>query len=493
MNWSLPVYLRHAIDSPLAADRRNALDGLAHLHRTGNEHVRAAVLAEVRRLVEDDSRTVAAAATLRLTELTAAPPPAPPRKPAPEPPSVEPEPAVVEPAPEAAVEPEPAAAPEAAVEPEPSAVREPAPLTSPRSRVVEAKRPASTLVVWARRNVRALYAASAVLLLAVVVTVIAFTRDDDSTGGEAAAGAGPPVIAVGVDDDLLFAALGNRLTAYDQSDGSTRTSFLLPGVARAIAVTPDGNRVFVVVDVSGSGRVFGYDLAANLVLGEDPPGADPGGALVGDRPLAAALNLDMSRLYVANSGSGTVSVIATDTLTLIDTIQVGGDPLGVTVSSAGKLYVALGYDGNEVAVYDLTTDTPPSSITVGSGPYGVAASPDGARVYVTNFRDDTVSVIDTATDTVTETTDNVGDSPYGVVVAPDNSRAYVANTGSDTLTIVGADISRSVGDWLGVVEEPLGLAVSGDGTRLYVAHGGGVTVVDTSRAAVVTSDLPVPT
>ena len=510
VNWSLPVYLRHAVDSPLAVDRRNALDGLAHLHRTGNEYVRTVVLTEIRRLVDDDSRTVSAAATLRLTELTApppVPPSTPPREPARPAAPAAPEPPLAAPEPELAAEPalevpsaEPELAPKAFVAPAappaeppaetaPSAAREPAPPASPGPEVVEAEPPrrVSALVAWAWRHVRALYVAAAVLVLAVVVTVIALTQGGtDEVGSDAPAAAGPPVIAVGVDDDVLFAAQGNRLTAYDQSDGSTRTSFLLPDVARAIAVTPDGNRVFVVVASSGPGRVFGYDLGANQAIGEDPVGADPGGAVVGYRPSAAALNLDLSRLYVANSGSGTVSVVATDTMTVIGTIQVEGEPLGVTVSSAGKLYVALGSTNDKVAVYDLATETLRSPITVGSGPYGVAASPDGSRVYVTNFYDDTVSVIDTATDTVAEIADNVGRDPYGVVVAPDNSRAYVANVDSGTVSIVGADISRSVGDWLGVVgDDPVGLAISGDGTRLYVAHAGGVSTIDITTGAVV--------
>nr|WP_280882374.1 PQQ-binding-like beta-propeller repeat protein [Streptomyces pseudovenezuelae] len=63
INWTLPSHLRNAIGSPIANDRIGALDGLAHLHRIGNETVRGAVLDEIRRLADDDSRGVSAAAT----------------------------------------------------------------------------------------------------------------------------------------------------------------------------------------------------------------------------------------------------------------------------------------------------------------------------------------------------------------------------------------------------------------------------------------------
>jgi hypothetical protein len=83
VNWSLPAYLRHAIGSPIAADRLAALDGLGHLYRIGNAVVRRRVEDEIHRLVEDDSRTVAAAAVARLSALRPSPPEQPrPRRPA---------------------------------------------------------------------------------------------------------------------------------------------------------------------------------------------------------------------------------------------------------------------------------------------------------------------------------------------------------------------------------------------------------------------------
>ena len=63
VNWALPGYLRNAIGSPIAADRLAALEGLAHLHRIGNDLVRDRVQEQIRRLADDDSKLVSAAAT----------------------------------------------------------------------------------------------------------------------------------------------------------------------------------------------------------------------------------------------------------------------------------------------------------------------------------------------------------------------------------------------------------------------------------------------
>ncbi|MGI9003862.1 MAG: caspase family protein [Pseudonocardia sp.] len=73
INWSLPTHLRHAINSPIATDRLNALEGLAHLHRIGNDVVRGRVGEEIHSLVDDDSRRVSAAAAAQIRSIVPQP------------------------------------------------------------------------------------------------------------------------------------------------------------------------------------------------------------------------------------------------------------------------------------------------------------------------------------------------------------------------------------------------------------------------------------
>jgi hypothetical protein len=68
-SWSMPIYLRNSLKSPIASDRLSALDGLLHLHRIGNDSVRAEVIAELERLADDDSRAVSTAAAAQLAAL----------------------------------------------------------------------------------------------------------------------------------------------------------------------------------------------------------------------------------------------------------------------------------------------------------------------------------------------------------------------------------------------------------------------------------------
>lgn len=149
VNWSLPQYVAHALDSPMAGDRLNAVDTLGHLYQVGNGLVRARVREALLRLADDDSRMVSAAAAAKLRTLgadprTSADPPQPTEPPQPaEPPRLaesakRPEPAqppqAVEPPPsEEPAEPPPPAEPAEAAEPsEPAVPAGPAEPVSPR-------------------------------------------------------------------------------------------------------------------------------------------------------------------------------------------------------------------------------------------------------------------------------------------------------------------------------------------------------------------------
>src|SRR3954447_2361007 len=69
VHWTLPAHLRNAIDSPISTQRLAAVDDLAFLPRVGNDIVRAAVAEQLAMLVNDDSRSVSAAASALLRQI----------------------------------------------------------------------------------------------------------------------------------------------------------------------------------------------------------------------------------------------------------------------------------------------------------------------------------------------------------------------------------------------------------------------------------------
>jgi YVTN family beta-propeller protein len=105
-----------------------------------------------------------------------------------------------------------------------------------------------------------------------------------------------------------------------------------------------------------------------------------------------AVTPDGSNVYVANQ-LGTVSVIGTATNTVVATIPIGNNAIGVAITPDGtKVYVAS-FGPNTVSVIATATNTVVATIPVGTAPVGVAVTPDGSKVYVTNRDDNNVSVI----------------------------------------------------------------------------------------------------
>ena len=69
VNWSLPEYLRSALDSPITGERLNALSELDRLYQRGNPVVRSRIRDKIQGLTNDDSKMVSSAAAERLASI----------------------------------------------------------------------------------------------------------------------------------------------------------------------------------------------------------------------------------------------------------------------------------------------------------------------------------------------------------------------------------------------------------------------------------------
>src|SRR6202022_2589796 len=91
-------------------------------------------------------------------------------------------------------------------------------------------------------------------------------------------------------------------------------------------------------------------------------------------------------------------------------------------------YISNG-GSNNVSVIDTETNTVVGSpLTVGSQPAGVAVTPDGKYAYVTNNGSNAISIIDTVTNRVLGSPITLGSQPAGIAITPDGKYAYVTNT-----------------------------------------------------------------
>ena len=118
---------------------------------------------------------------------------------------------------------------------------------------------------------------------------------------------------------------------------------------------------------------------------------------------------------------------------VINTIPVGSEPVGVAFNSLnGDVYVA-NYGSNTVTVIN-DTNKAFDTITVGSSPYAVAFNSLNGYMYVTNAGSDSVSVINGTNKVVGTIT--VGHVPDGVAFDSLNGYVYVANLGSNSVSVI---------------------------------------------------------
>jgi len=222
---------------------------------------------------------------------------------------------------------------------------------------------------------------------------------------------------------------------------------------------------------------------------------------VGVYPVGVAVNPAGTMVYVTNSGSYTVSVVnaATNqivqvndpnTNSLADGIPVGLDPRGIAVNASGtKVYVANS-GSKSVSVIDALSNKVTATVTVGNTPYGIAVSPRTSKAYVTNYQDNSVSVINATTNTVEYSValNNLPfNKPYGIAVDSSGKNIYVTNEGNGTVSVINAD-NDTVYRQVAVGTSPRGVAVNPAGTQVYVVNNGDktVSVIDTTTFKVAT-------
>jgi YVTN family beta-propeller protein len=207
---------------------------------------------------------------------------------------------------------------------------------------------------------------------------------------------------------------------------------------------------------------------------------------VGVAPNGLAVTPSGDAVYVANSGSNTVSVISSPTNSVVATIAVGNKPMFVAISPDGTTAFVSNSQDNTVSVISTASHTVTQTVPVGPAPLGLAVKPDGSQLWVCNAgagnKDGTVSIIDVATLATTNTISiPVGQRPLQVVFSPDGLKAHVLNQGdlSNTGTHVQGYVTQIDATKQIIIGErtftqdntaPLGIAIAQeDVEELYIS------------------------
>ncbi|MGX1849204.1 beta-propeller fold lactonase family protein [Streptomyces sp. NPDC055299] len=208
----------------------------------------------------------------------------------------------------------------------------------------------------------------------------------------------------------------------------------------------------------------------------------------GGNPRAVAVSTDGTRAYVVNHDDGTLSVVdlTAPEHPVLCTVPAGNGPCAVAAGLVDDQVCVAAWADGAVVVFDKEGLRQGPPLPVGSGPCALVAAPGGGagRVCVIAETDATVSVVDV----------NRADAPFVTVppvsvpgltraaaVAPGGRFAYVASRGEGTadgrVTVLDLDSDGAPsGDPVPVGAEPRALALSPAGDRLCVANYGSASV-----------------
>lgn len=293
--------------------------------------------------------------------------------------------------------------------------------------------------------------------------------------------------------DLLL--VGNKgedtFGIYDLADGKQLAKLPTGAQPHEIAVMGDGTQAAIVnyggtsidiIDLDPLGKVATIELSPNkrphgllwmprserLIATTEGSSSvaivEPDGKITsiatGQQGSHMVALLGEERAFVANIGSGTVSVLDLVRNAKLRDLAVGGKPEGVAVAGS-KVFVG-DLSAPRVTVYDAGTYEKLAELAIDGNAIRVIASPDGKTVATSNVDKGSVTLIDAATHSVTRSFPVSGDAAATQVTliwSTDGSKLYAAETGRNQIAEIDA-ASGKVVRRIDVGEKGDGLAVT---------------------------------
>jgi YVTN family beta-propeller protein len=162
-------------------------------------------------------------------------------------------------------------------------------------------------------------------------------------------------------------------------------------------------------------------------------------------------------MYVANSESGDISVIDSNTNKVVHTIQASNDSNASPDALAfnptnGNIYgtsTSNSDDGSgNIIVIDNSTNKVIRTIDAGDNMHNLVYNPSNGNMYSTSISNSDgsgkVFVIDSNTDKVLQIVE-VGDNPVDIKYNPSNGGIYVVNENSDNVSLIATGKNNSTG------------------------------------------------
>lgn len=210
---------------------------------------------------------------------------------------------------------------------------------------------------------------------------------------------------------------------------------------------------------------------------------------VGHSPYGIVITKDGRKLFVANSGDDTISVIDTKTNKLIgNPILVGDGPTNMIISEKrNRVYVTNFWDGTVSCINTKSNKVIGKPIQVGRFPYNITIPKNEMKAYVTNFFIGSISSINLSVNRIISKGIEGGWEPIGIVSSPEGEKIYYVDMTWGNLNVINIKKSTNT-PVLHIEDDLLSMAITPDGKLLYIGGSyGKVYVVKTAGFSIITT------
>jgi YVTN family beta-propeller protein len=237
-------------------------------------------------------------------------------------------------------------------------------------------------------------------------------------------------------------------SACSSSPGSAAS----PGVVSPGVVGPDGANPDPADPASaGSPGVSSHPKAYVGLFGDESVAVldTVTDAVLSTIPLTAPDGLvvtpDGKKVYVSSGDTGTVRVIATESDTLVRSIDVGAKPAGLALTPDGRRLVASVGGANAAVIIDTSTDAVVKRATVAQA-HASCISDDGRYAYVGSQAAGAPAVV---------VVDITGDAPPNILGVDRSPRMLACAPGKIYFTAAGLDAVEAIDPTTGVLAAPI--------------------------------------
>ena len=259
---------------------------------------------------------------------------------------------------------------------------------------------------------------------------------------------------------------GRTITFIDLEKGAPAGTLELPEGARphGLKALSDGR---LLVTAEGLKELLVVDPKARRVAARIPTAQETSHMVVAPA--------DGSRAYVANIGSGSLTVVDLAAGKVVRSVPTGEGAEGIAMTPDGREVWITNRGADSVSVLDTKTLAVAATLKVPQFPIRVKITPDGKRALVSCARSGDVAVFDVASrkevkriaidreavpgseDRLFSTRFGKSPVPVGLLIDPGGKRAWVASTNADVVSAIDLDRLAVVGR-LTAGKEPDGLA-----------------------------------